>query len=364
MRLRSFTDADLQKLETFARRHFGSSPLSDRAFNEHWFQTSRYDGWAVKVLDDEEGRIMGIMMVIVVQAKFGSRTVPLAWISSAAVEERARARGAGSQFYLWVYKAFPLVGAMSGNENSLPLNQLLGMEIDGVRMRRFISVHRRQAANLCVPEKRRAVLSAAGRTVEHTMENLVLSSSGRIPEDYEELWGRFRDKIYCTTERGRDYVEWRYLRAPYVNYKLWTVRVDRRLRAFAVVRFQPTPEGLVCRVLDFVSDDECAAEAWRLVAEKAQAERALFTDFMVVGSQQDEHLLRAGFLPADADTGLDAIPHLLSPLEHREWSNTFHLGGALAKKDQSWRYPEQVYFTKGDSDRDWPTTHDLALRTS
>jgi len=363
MRLRSFTDADWPEFKNFASNHFGPSHVTDRAFNEHWFQTSRYDGWAVKVLEDEEGRVAGMMMVIVVRAKFGTSTVPLAWISSAAVEERARMRGTGSQFYLWVYKAFPLVGAMSGNENSLPLNQVLGMEIPGVRMRRFISVHYRQAANLCVPEKRRAVLSAASRIVKRATGALVLWSSGDIPEDYEELWGRFREKIYCTTERDRDYVEWRYLRAPYVNYKLWAMRVDKHLQAFAVVRFQRTPEGMVCRVLDFVSDEEWAAEAWRLVAEKAQAEEALFTDFMVVGSQQDEHLLSAGFLPADADTGLDAIPHLLSPLEHREWNNTFHLGGQLARTDQSWRYPDQVYFTKGDSDRDWPTTHDLVLRT-
>jgi len=83
-------------------------------------------------------------------------------------------------------------------------------------------------------------------------------------------------------------------------------------------------------------------------------------DFLVIGSSQDGSLAEAGFQLADETSGLDCVPHLLSPVEHRPWSNTFHLGGALAQGSEAWRKPEAVYFTKGDGDRDWPTAHDLA----
>lgn len=157
-------------------------------------------------------------------------------------------------------------------------------------------------------------------------------------------------------------MEWRYLQAPHIHYCLVEMRLGGRLHAFAVLRFEPTPSGVVCRVLDMSADQESAVDAWCSVTELAESKGALFTDFMVIGTAQDEYLRDAGFELADAESGLDAIPHLLSPVEHRRWSGTFHMGGCVALADQGWRRPEAIYFTKGDGDRDWPTTYFVAKR--
>ena len=299
------------------------------------------------------------MMVIVVPAKFGDRIVPLAWISDTAVDDTARKRGAGAALFLWVYKTFPVVGAMSSNEESLPLNALLGLDIPGVKMRRFIYVHDRRTANLCLPAGRPAVLAAAGSPLLPPGDDLTTRWTSGLPSDYDQLWARARVRSFCTTERNREYLEWRYLRAPYAEYRLLEMRNRGTLHALAALRFQTTPEGIVCRVLDIIEDGQWATEAWAALADTARQEGALFTDFMVIGNDQDANLERVGFLPTDTETGLEAIPHLLSPLEHRRWSNTFYMGGQLAKENEAWRRPDAVYFTKGDSDRDWPTTHDL-----
>jgi hypothetical protein len=91
----------------------------------------------------------------------------------------------------------------------------------------------------------------------------------------------------------------------------------------------------------------------------ARQKCALFVDFMVIGSCQNTFLTEGGYLASDEVTELEAIPHLLSPVEQRRWTNTFHMSGHLAKSDEAWRKPEAVYFTKGDGDRDWPTTYYL-----
>ena len=362
MRWRHFTDADWPQFTEFAPKYFGQSHPVDRKFNEFWFHTPRYDGWAIQIIEEDD-RIVGMQMEIVVPAKFGDREVLLAWLSNIAVTEDAQARGAGARLLLWTYKNFPLVGATSGNDLSIPILDALGLKIPGIRVRRFIYIHHIRTANLCLSSDRPVVLGASFRPAHPLKTGLVYRWADGIPEDYDELWGRFREKFYLTTERSREYMTWRYLQVLYVEYKLLEMRANGELKAFAALRFEPTPEGNACRVLDFVADDEWAAEAWCSVTEAARTEGALFSDFFVIGTAQDEHLRRAGFLPADEETGLDAVPHLLSPVERRQWTNTFHMGGSLAKADQSWRRPEAVYFTKGDGDRDWPTTYYLANRS-
>ncbi|MBI4365603.1 MAG: hypothetical protein HY543_02170 [Deltaproteobacteria bacterium] len=312
-----------------------------------------------KIIEDRQGRIRGAMMVIVVQGYFADQVVPFAWISSGVVDEEARAMGAGAGLYCWVYQSFPLVGAMSGNQNSRPINAALGLDIPGVAMERFIAVHRPQTAELCPAPYRDALAAAIARWPSARPSRLRTVLSAALPDDYEELWQRARRRFVCCVERDAAHMAWRYTAAPHVTYQFLAMRSGSALTALAVLRFQPTPAGAVCRVVDFIADDHGAQEAWSAVRETTREAGALCVDFMMIGTDQTEALRRSGFQQAGADAALTAIPHLLSPVEHRQWSNTFHLGGKLAKADQRWRHAHAVYFTKGDSDRDWPTTFDL-----
>lgn len=361
---RLLIEADWPNFVLFAKKHFGQFLHFDRKFNQHWFYANQSDKWSVRIIEDPQRGIVGVMQVILVPVKFGSQSTQLAWISNAAVEEDFLHQGSGAFLYLWVYKTFPLVGAMSGNELSGPINNSMAMDIPQVKMRRFIYIHNNRTINLCLPHERKAVKSAYFSLSDKSCRGLVYNWTDLIPDDYDRLWSDFRKKIYCTTERNRQYLNWRYLKAPYTDYRILEMRFDGQLHALAVLKLQPTPEGNACRVLDFFADNDWASEAWVLLAKAVEKEEALFTDFMVIGTVQDEALLKAGYLIADEANGLDAIPHLLSPVEHRKWSNTFHLGGKLAKQDQAWRKQEAVYFTKGDADRDWPTLYDLSLRNN
>ena len=52
------------------------------------------------------------------------------------------------------------------------------------------------------------------------------------------------------------------------------------------------------------------------------------------------------------------IPNLLSPIEYRHWSPLFYIGGKEINKKLFLNY-KNIWFTKGDGDRDFPTQHDL-----
>jgi len=358
MHIRPFTDDDWPQFVCFAEVYFGQSHPTDRHFNEYWFKHCRFPGWAAQVLEDENGRLAGVQMEIVAPAKFGNQSLDMYWLSNTAVTEEVQSKGGGALLLLWAHKKFPLIAVTSTNDISGPLQDKLAVSVDGLKMRRFIKLLDRRVLDLC-PDGQTAPLNALLRTDEEVLaKGIDLSLRQDVPDDYDQLWGRFREAIYCTTERWRPYMEWRYS-APYINYAFIEIRENGTLRGLAALRLEPTPIGPAGRILDFVADEEFASEVWKAAALTARQQGALFVDFMVIGSCQDVHLANGDYLAANEVAELEAIPHLLSPVEQRRWTNTFHMSGHLAKSDTAWRKPEAVYFTKGDGDRDWPTTYYL-----
>ena len=359
MKTRLFQDGDWEQFQSFAHKHFGTSHNDDRRFNEYWFKDQSRSEWTAAVLEEPERGLAGVLMILLMPAWFAGKPVRMAWISTGVVDPAARARGAGASLFLWVYRTFPLVGALSGNEFSLPINSLMGLDIPGVAMRRFVRLHDARALDLCQADGRARAAACLDREVA-AAGAVTARYIASPPPDLADLWTRMRARFHCTTERSAEHFIRRYAKAPYVAYRFLEMRRGERLCAFAVLRFAATPAGPVCRIVDYMADPDASADSWQAIARQVAADGAIFSDFFVIGTAEDKALAEAGFQPADSSTGLDAVPHLLSPVEHRQWSNTFHMGGRLAKADQSWRHPDRVYFTKGDSDRDWATPYDVA----
>ncbi len=355
MKLRPILDADWPRLQDFVRRHFGFSHIPDRRFHEHWFRNPFGDGWGGMMLERPDGSIAGALLVIVLPCWFAGRETTLGYLSTGVVEDDARDKGMGAALYLWAYRAFPVVLAMSGNALSAPLNALMGRDIPGVTLRRFLRLNRPESLELCRAEDRPG-LAASVQPAAAPPAGLSAGWVGEIPPDYDQLWREAREGLACSLDRTAAYLRWRCL-APYVDYRILAVRSDRQLIGLAVCRPQDTPAGPVFRITEMIARPADTEAVWQATA--AATSGALFADFLVIGSGQDRALAAAGFLEAEAVNGLDAVPHLLSPVEHRHWTGTFTMGGALAQANPDWRRGDAVYFTKGDGDRDWPTLHDL-----
>ncbi len=358
MKLRPIVDGDWPRLEDFVRRHFGFSHIPDRRFHEHWFRypfAAKGEAWGGRLLERPDGSLAGALTVIVLPAWFAGRETRLGYLSTGVVEEDARKEGQGAALYLWAYRAYPLVLAMAGNALSSPLNALMGRDIPGVAMRRFLRLNRPEALTLC-PAGEAGKVAVLPAPPPAPPRSLSADWVPQAPDDYDPLWRAVRDGLTCSVDKTAAYLRWR-CGAPYTDYRTLALRSAGRLIGLAVCRYQETPAGPVARVTEMIARPGDAAGVWAAVAEATRD--AVMTDFLVVGTVHDTGLAEGGFTEATAGNGLDRLPHLLSPVEHRQWTSVFTLGGPLALADQSWRSAEAVYFTKGDGDRDWPTQWDL-----
>lgn len=360
MKFRPFCDADFPSFQEFAEKEFGQSHCRTMEFNRHWFHSPWADGWSARVCEDQEGRLGGVFMLITVPALLNGKSIPLTWISNGAMREDLAKGLAGAQLYFWIYRQHPLVGALNGNENSDPINAAMGLNIPGLSMRRFVALHSPACAQLCRPEHRERIAALADASKEVSVPGVRLNETRSCPRDYEALWQGYAADFALTIDRQPAYMAWRYRDAPYLRYLFLEVRNEERLVGLAVGRRQMTPAGVVLRIVDFMAEDDWSDRVWAAVSAHAAQTGAIFTDFIVIGTRQDRFLGAGGFCLADEMTGLNAVPHLLSPVEHRAWHLTsLYFGGAAARAETTWRQPDKVWFTKSDGDRDWPTTYDL-----
>lgn len=360
MTIRQLTDADWPLIKAFAERHFGFSHISLKLFNEHWFKPPCHDGWAALALDDDGGGLAGLIMFIVAPVWVEGQVSRMAFISSTATEAEARKKGGGTLLYLGAYRAFPLVGAQSGNAFSSPINAKLGNTI-AVGMRRFLRLLTPAVTDICLPESREQVLAALEtQTARHPdVAGLEWCWRDEPATDYDPLWQRFRARFAVTIDRTGAYLRHRYVDAPILRYRFLEIRRDGKLVGHAVARAQFTPAGEFYRITDFAAEAREEANTFAAIVAAITATGAIACDFLVVGTGLDHNLIAGGFDLADDCSGLDVVPNLLSPVDHRRWTNDFYLGGALTRQTEGWRDTDRIYFTKGDSDRDWPTGYDL-----
>jgi hypothetical protein len=360
MEIRQLTDKDWPALYHFLKDN-AKGHCSDRSFNEYWFKTSRYKGWSCMVLEGLDKKLRGIMMFIVVPVWFNGRQQNMAWISTSAVDLSAQKQGAGAMLYLWGYRTFSILGGLAGNENSTPINDILGQKSEDIYMRRYLYLHSSEVCNLCLSKNKEYIRSMALSWKKTLEGGLIARLIANIPKDYNAIWLKFRENFIFTTNRDREYLRWRYQFSPHIKYQFLEMRVDTDLKGFAVIRKQETPYGNIVRVMELISLADYENDTWEAIVSYSENINALFTDFHVIGSFYNKSLQYTGFLESTKKNGLDAFPNLFSPLSHRQWSKTCHFGGNLLKKNKSWLNVDKIYFTKGDSDRDFPTNYELRV---
>jgi len=364
MEYRAMTDNDWEQFVVFAEKNFVASHPVDRAFMEFWFRKS--DGrWTVQLGFRDDGSVSAVNMMIEAPGRFTNHLTPLTWMSTALAEDDAQVLGLGGQMLFHSHRSLPFIGCTCANENSLPINNALGRSFDDLKIHRFVHVLSLKCLNIvkdeCVEEVEQ--LYKEYQLKDPQNKGLKRSWLNYIPEDFDELWTVFSEELNCVVERNIDYMQNRYQDAPYQQYHFLVVRsIDKELHGLSVVRLQATSLGYCARIVDFIARPGIELDIWRHTLHACKEKDALYADFFVMGTGQDQALMEAGFVVETDENCVKGIPNLLSPIDYRSWTYTFHISGKLPKQTDNWMDTNKVWFTKGDGDRDWPTAHSITAK--
>ena len=354
------TDLDWPLFIGFAQKNFVKSHSIDRVFNEFWFR--RTDGsWSIQIAKRDDGSIAAINMMIEAPGRICDVQTPLTWMSTVIAEKDVQATGVGAQLLLHAHRTLPLVGCTCANKNTLPINETLGFDFPGLKMRRFVRVLNEECLQIVKKDSRNKVKETLKPLQYPENTDLDRVWCDIVPDDFEELWGVFSDQFTCFVDKSREYMNHRYIDSPYQDYHLLIIRDQtNKLNGISIVRFQSTPYGKCSRIVDFIARSGSEIDVWLHTLCACFEKKCLYADFIVMGTDQDWSLSEAGFKLANDQNGLEDVPNLLSPIDYRRWSYTFHISGTLPRLLDGWRVNKKIWFTKGDGDRDWPTPLDIA----
>ena len=158
---------------------------------------------------------------------------------------------------------------------------------------------------------------------------------GRLHEDIDALWERFRKQYPVMTVRDTTYLEWRYLNHPEKHYKLVFVERDGKLVGFA-----STAPNFIGQSIFGVGD-------WMLDEGEEEAGRAMVAACEQLARESGMERILGSFVPigSPADQLWESLGY---PLEKSQWK---WVGRIYDPERLNWDLMRTgFYLTIGDSD--------------
>jgi hypothetical protein len=151
-------------------------------------------------------------------------------------------------------------------------------------------------------------------------------------------------------------MQWRYLDIPYFRYHVGAAYYGEEMVGIGIWRYEYVDGITIARLCDFAAVDDFAAAVIATLVAEIKKQDVCFVDFFKTGPYFSDALDAAGFFRVEHE--LENIPTLFAPLAHKRWRNSLYVreqgaGGPASELSDINNY----YFTKGDSDRDYPTEY-------
>ena len=353
-------DNDWKLFESFVKKNLVKSFIVNKRFNKFWFKKKK---WSV-FIKKSSNKIYMLNMFLVFKAQYFKKKINLCWTSTGITVPGAKTKGVFGLSMFNLNKIFPIVVMACGNENSLPINESLGKTLDKLKLQRFIFSNNLKCIEMIKTDKRKIFKKEIfeKKKISQNYE-LIQKLENKVPKDLNILWSKFSSDLSLSIVKNYKYFKWRYERAPYQKYYFITFRNQKKnqLLGISVIRFQKTKFGICARIVDFMSSSSALSKKiWEGTIVECMKKNSLFVDFIVFGTKEDKFLKLSGFVLIKEKLK-KIVPNLLSPVENRDWSYSFHIGGYLSNLINK-KYKSKVWFTKGDGDRDWPTPYEIKRR--
>jgi len=339
----------------FVKKNLKKNIVINKKFTKYWFCEDNKN-WQIQICKNKFNKIKAVNMFIKEKVIFNKKKHYIIWTSIAYSEKKFRTKGIVGLMLLNLHRKNPIIVSTCANTNSLPLNNQLGIKIPNLQMKRFIYIHNFECLKLAKKNFRSTLMKNIKFRNFNNNQNLEISWTNKIPLEIDILWKKFSKYFKLCIEKNHRYLKKRYIACPFQKYNFLTIRNNNRLIGFVIIKFQKTKFGNCARIVDFISEKKHLNNILNLTLINCEKKKCLFIH---VGNLFNQYFKKSGFVITNNKNNLDQIPNLLSPIDYRRWSNTFHLGGYLIKNQKHKLNSNDIWFTKGDGDRDWPTYYDI-----
>jgi len=351
VQFRTLEDSDFPEWCAFHDAMYGKGyVLTDQEFLS-WYL--KKDGKYETLIAVDGKTVVGVYGVLQVPVRVKEHVYDGCWFVSGMVRSEYRNQGIGKTFVNMLLDRFDICGIIGFNKGVQRNYVRAGFkQFDSKTLRRFVLVLRKNAYSLIQEKYRENMKQLLAPHYVHAWRcpvEALMRFDNSIVESFDEMKPYVTVNVHRTTE----YLNWRYFQSPKVRYECNAVFNAEKCRGYIIARheqFYPT-SLYATRIIDLVGLPYYAGDLLAHIINKAQMRNDAFIDFSYTGDFYTHVLKTYGFSELLGEN-YGALPLVSSPMEYRENEEFICLGSRKQPNLFDDVEFNDLYFTRGDSDRD------------
>jgi len=344
---RFVNESDSKKLQDFYSEAYTNVHILNNSLYHDWqFKSNPHNNFNTKsiIITENNNEISSHFGLIPISLKVFNDIKFTCWFISVFTLTRHRKKGLADKLVKYASKLFDSIMILSYSKEVLRIYLKNGFNSYG-DLNRYVGIlNKKRLEDFVVQRISKDCLESKGE--------IKLNRIRKLNDDYDIFWNHVKDQFPITVNRTRQYLTWRYLDHPLIDYHFMTLNRNNKMVGYCVIRFEDKNEALIaCRIIDLVIKQGYEDELIQQIINYCYG-KADFIDFFCTGNFYEEVLTRKNFF-----NNLNSnftIPSFFNPLDlNRKPSINFvykNINFKLNKEQMD--DPNLWYFVKGDSDQD------------
>ena len=346
---RSVQISDTSKLNLFYIKVYGKHHIINNQIHHLWqFKQNPFNNFEYKsiAITENENEITSHLGFIPIELKVFNHIKTGSWYMMQYTLENYRGKGFGNNLVKFGQNVFDFVMALNSTEDATKSHMRNGW-IDLKNMNRHIAIlNKKRLENFL------------GHTIceEVKLSNEINSNFVRthtLDAKYNDFWNSVSQRYPITVNRTKEYLLWRFLNHPFLDYHFMTLYDNENLVGFVVIRIEDNNDNIkATRIVDLIVFEKYENVILQNIINYLR-NKVDFIDFYSTGYFYNDSLKKSNFFN-NLNTKYN-IPSVFDPIDvNRKETINFHFkcNDENLSKSNVFNDINLWYFVKGDSDAD------------
>lgn len=347
-KIRLVSNDDDFSLRKFYIEAYGSNHILNNPLHHNWqFKNNPYNFLNTKsiIIAENENEIIAHMGVIPTPFKIFNDTKIGAWHVSYFTLEKYRGMGLGSKMVQLSDSIFDCIGGMGNSDASNSIHVKNGGKNYG-NINRYIKILQKEHVEKFINKQFNFNSKHNNIIIDTNFKRIT-----KLDSTYDYFWEVVKERFPITVNRTREYLSWRYIEHPLIDYHFMILFNNQDILGYSVLRFEDNNKELIAgRIIDFVSTKEHEKTLLQNVINYFNT-KVDFIDFYSSGLFYDETSESLGFfnnLKANYE-----IPTVFDPINRSRNSIDLHFKiKNFSVNDTKYYDYDNLFFVKSDADQD------------
>jgi len=349
--IRFLENSDKDQLKIFYNEAYGEKHILNNHVHHDWqFKNNPFNKLSKKsiLINESSSFIDSQLGFIPVELKLFEKYYNSSWHISFFTLEKFRGKGIGTQLIEYGNDFFEFTMVLSGSDGT----KKIYLNTDGKDfgdLNRYIGILNKKRI-----EDYLQLLIENDEIQIFDDNKYKITRVTDLNENYDLFWNKVKTRYPITVNRTKEYLKWRFLDHPLLNYHFLLLKDNDGIMGFAVIRFEDNNEKLkAARIVDMVVFEKFEKILLNLISNYC-LKKVDFIDFFCTGSFYKESFDKMNFFNNISEKL--PFPGVFNPIDvtRRSEINFFFKNNMDENFDGKLDDIENFYFVKSDSDQDRP----------